>query len=124
MTTLSFYDHQRQSYAGNVPLREAGEFMIGGYEDEGGVDERGEFAVVLHRFSETNVHDFTGPNIPAATLSPQIQAFDDSFGALRECIALGLLDALESATIYTAADLTGILTDLGLRDRSHNPVEA
>jgi hypothetical protein len=114
MSTLSFYDFNRQDYAENfaAPPHGEDEFMIGGYSDDAGVDERGEFAIVLHRF-----HDET-------TLSAQVRAFDDSFAALRECIDLGLLDALESVAIYTPDDLTGILTDLGLRDRSHKPLKA
>lgn len=125
MTKLSFYDQARQTYAGTVPPAEAGEFMIGGYVDDdgaGGLDGRGEFAIVLYRFEHVNVHDFDGPNIPAPTMTPQLRVFDDAYGALREATDAGLLDALARATIRTPDDLTRILLGLGFRDRSHNPI--
>lgn len=43
---LGFYEHSRQSYGG-LPLRDDAdhEWMVGGYGD--GVDERGEFRLVM-----------------------------------------------------------------------------
>lgn len=122
MSSLSFYDQARQNYASTVPPLESGEFMIGGYVGNGGVDKRGEFKIVLHRFNHPSATALFGPRVPAALLTPQLRVFDDAYGALQEAIDAGLLDALETAVIKTRDDLTRLLIGLGFRDLSDKPL--
>lgn len=53
-------------------------------------------------------------------LVPQICVFNDAYGALRQSIEMGLLDALRRRKIRTRDDLSRILLDLGFRDVSDN----
>lgn len=113
---LSFYDHHRQDYHDAVwrPEHNAhiGEIMVGDYARDGGVDRRGELKLKLYRFER---HE---------SLSVQVCAFDDSFGTLRELDASGVLRAIERATFETHEDVSRMLIEHGLRDRSDTKLEA
>ena len=119
---LAFYDQHRMGY---VHLRETDpdEFMIGGYSSDDfendGVDERGEFKVVLHRFNETSLF---GTSRPSKTISAQLCIFNDAFAALAEITQKGVLSALETTTLHTRDDLTRLLLACGLVDVSREPV--
>lgn len=110
---LSFYDHQRQSY-GHLPIRDGeAEFMVGDYGQPGenqGCGPGGEFAIILHSFS----HD--------AYLAPQVRVFGDARGAFRAFVDGGVWDAICDTNLRTKDDLTFVLQDAGLHDRSDYPV--
>lgn len=106
---LRFYDVARQSYAADVPFEDAGEFMIGDYDDEG-VGKDGEFKIVLR--------DLQGSR---GGLSPQICAFGDATRALRRAIDAGLLDAI-AADVTDSAEFSRRLLSLGFIDKSHQPL--
>lgn len=113
VVTLSFYDHHRQTY-GHMKIADGeAEFMVGDYgapgEDEG-CGLGGEFAIVLHRFS----HD--------AHLTPQLRVFSDATGSLKAFLARGAWDEVCDNALRTRDDLTRVLTDAGLHDRSHHPI--
>lgn len=106
---LSFYDHHRQNY-GHLPIKEAAEFMVGGYSD--GVDERGEFKITL---IELRPHGREGP------LHPHLEVFGDGLGAMKEAFDMGLESALVE-TYATRDEFTAALTGIGLCDRSDHPI--
>jgi hypothetical protein len=117
---LSFYDHHRQSY-GHMPInqeRAVAEFMIGDYGHPGedhGVDKGGEFGIYLY--------DFRGDK----GWTPRLCAFGDSHGSLLSFLATGawrrLCEASEQGMISDRADVTMILLEAGLYDRSAHPLD-
>lgn len=108
-TFLRFIDCDRQHYSDRIPAREAGEFMVGAYDDgDGGVDHQGEFKIVLHDFAGTR------------GLAPQLCVFGEAQGALKEFIRLGGLDVLAAHTDSTE-QLSRRLSALGIPDRSDRP---
>jgi hypothetical protein len=106
---LRFYDVARQPYADTVPVEDAGEFMIGDYDD-GGVGKDGEFKIFLRDLG-------TGRH----TLSPQVCAYGDATGALRRAIDTGLLDAI-AADVADSDEFSRRLLALGFIDKSHRPL--
>lgn len=123
MEPLSFIQHTRQSYATVVPCRDGeDEYSIGGYpqDSDGGVDERGEFRIILHRFN-TGYTAGLRSHSPADDLSPQICVFHDAYPALREAIEAGLLEVL-AKPMRSADELTDRLLAIGLRDNSDSDV--
>lgn len=105
---LRFYDVARQSYAADVPFEDAGEFMIGDYDDDG-VGRDGEFKIVLR-----DLHRRGG-------LSPQVCAFGDATGSLQRAIDAELLGAI-TADVATPDEFTRRLLALGFIDKSHQPL--
>lgn len=108
---LRFYDHHRQRYAGKVPIPEAGEFMIGDYTDEGTVGRDGEFKITLIELHGDR----------RWSLYPHLEVFGEGIGALRRAIDAGLLDVLRPP-VNSRDEFTRRLLDIGLIDRSHNPL--
>lgn len=106
---LRFYDVARQPYADTVPFEDAGEFMIGDYDNDG-VGEGGEFKIVLRALQGSR-----------RGLSPQICAFGDGTGALRCAIDAGLLDAI-AADVTDSNEFSRRLLALGFIDKSHQPL--
>lgn len=108
---LAFIDHNRQGYAGHVPVPCEGDFMIGDYLEAGGVGPLGEFKIALHWLGTRH-----------GMLDPQLCVFGDGAGALKEL--LGLVGDL-SALLGPVADheeFSRRLLELGLRDASHTPL--
>lgn len=122
--SLSFYDHHRQSY-GAMPLKGGidAEFHVGEYGgppyDEGAC-EGGEFSIELVRLG--------GGTFPyrGEYMAPVIRAFHDATGSLRAFLDSGAWDlvcvAAAAEEIRSRDDMTALLIEGGLHDRSHNPV--
>lgn len=117
-SVLAFYDHERQHYAANVPIPEAGEFMVGDYaEGDEGVGELGEFKIELV--------DLRGVGGGSRTdFTPRLQAFGDGSRAVMALAEIcdgdltGLLDDVADSAAFSRR-----LLALGLRDRSDQPLE-
>lgn len=112
MIKLSFYDHERQRYALDVPLRGErviAEMMIGDYQTEhdggGGVRDGGEFAIVL-----------------IDHIGPQLHVFGDAMGSLRKFLDTGGEQIMEEDYRDHIA-LSEALIEMGIEDRSDNPLE-
>ena len=109
-TPLCFCDHHRQQYAGKVPIDEAGEFLIGAYEDDGTVGGDGEFRVTL-----VELHgDWRW------SLYPHLEVYGEGVPALRRAIDAGLLDAL--GPVNSRDEFARRLLAIGLVDRSDQPL--
>lgn len=106
---LRFYDHARQRYADKVPLGNAGDFLIGGYNDDGTVSDDGEFRVALIG---------RGVNRRRWALYPHLEAFGDGVGSLRRAIDAGLLDAIARGPVERADEFARRLLDIGFVDLS------
>lgn len=117
---LSFYDHHRQRYHDATWRPEhdshVGEFNVGDYVRDGGVDRRGELGLSLYRFSH-GASPFL-PERPDEFLSVKIECFTDGLGALRALEFAGVLDAISSAKLRDRDDLARLLIAHGLRDLS------
>lgn len=81
---LSFCDHHRQRYAEKVPIPEAGEFLIGAYEDDGATGGDGEFRVTL-----VELHGDR-----RWSLYPHLEVYGEGVPALHRAIDAGLLDVV------------------------------
>jgi hypothetical protein len=108
---LSFLDHHRQRYAENVPIAEAGEFLIGDYRDDGSVGEAGEFKITLIELPTT---------ARRRSLHPHLEAFGDGIGSLRQAIEAGLLDRLDP--VFSREEFARRLIAIGMVDRSDWPL--
>lgn len=107
---LRFIDHHRQRYAGKVPIAEAGEFIIGSYMEDGGLDEDGEFKITLIELTIGR----------RWALHPHLEAFGDGNGALRRAIEAGLLDALRP--VGSREEFARRLLAIGMVDGSDEPL--
>jgi hypothetical protein len=107
---LRFCDHHRQRYAEKVPVPEAGEFLIGAYEDDGTAADDGEFRVTL-----VELHGDR-----RWSLYPHLEAYGDGVPALRRAIDAGLLDAL--GPVNSRDEFARRLLAAGLVDRSDIPL--
>jgi hypothetical protein len=109
---LAFIDHDRQRYADRVRLPHAGEFLVGGYLDDGGVGALGELRIVLRELGDRR-----------GRMDAQLCVFGDGTGALSALLdaAAGDLSAL-LAPVARRAELSRRLTALGLRDVSDTPL--
>lgn len=111
---IAFVEHDREHHAGRVPGPHAGEFLVGGYLDGGGVGPPGKLRIVLH--------DLGGPR---GRMDVRLCVFGDGTGGLS-----ALLDATGgdlSALLSPVASRDGLsrrLTELGLRDASDTPPRA
>lgn len=112
-TRLSFYDHQRQGY-GHLPIDDDAEFFVGGYSDEPGVNELGEFKITLKALRRSS-----GDRWPM--LSPHMHVFGDALGALREALDVGLGDVMEQE-YRNKDDFARALAGIGIADRSEFPI--
>lgn len=108
---LRFFDHHRQRYADKVPIDEAGEFMIGDYNEDGTVGDDGEFKVTLIELHGDK----------RWSLYPHLEAFGDGVGSLRRAISDGLLDVLQPP-VNSRDELARRLPAIGLVDRSDTPL--
>ncbi len=102
-------DHHRQRYAEKVPIPEAGEFLIGDYEDEGTIGGDGEFRVTL-----VELHGDR-----RWSLYPHLEVYGEGVPALRRAIDAGLLDVL--APVNSRDEFGRRLLAIGLVDRSDMP---
>jgi hypothetical protein len=107
---LRFIDHHRQRYAAKVPIAEAGEFMVGSYREDGGVDEDGEFRISLIELTVGR----------RRSLNPHLEAFGDGDGALRRAIDAGLLEAL--GPVGSRDEFSRRLLAMGMVDGSDEPL--
>jgi len=107
---LRFCDHHRQRYAGKVPIAEAGEFLIGDYEDDGTIGGDGEFRVTL-----VELHGDR-----RWSLYPHLEVYGEGVPALRRAIDAGLLDAL--GPLNSRGEFSRRLLAIGLVDRSDAPL--
>lgn len=130
MRKLSFMDHHRMSYHDTTWRPEfpahVGEFYVGDYVGDGGVDVRGEMKLSLYSFDHhqrhiVNEQGFTVPAPPV--LSVQINCFIDGFGTLRALERMGVLRKLQRTELHSRDDLSRLLIECGLRDRSDQPME-
>lgn len=110
ISPLRFIDHHRQRYAGNAPIPEAGEFIIGAYREDGSIDRDGEFRVALVELMHGR-----GPAI-----TPHLEAFGDGDGALRRAIDAGHLDAL--GPVAGRDEFARRLLAMGMVDGSDEPL--
>jgi hypothetical protein len=108
---LSFCDHHRQRYAEKVPISEAGEFLIGDYEDDGTVGGDGEFRITL-----VELHGDR-----RWSLYPHLEVYGEGVGALRRGIDVGLLDVLRPP-VNSRDEFSRRLLAIGLIDRSDRPL--
>jgi hypothetical protein len=108
---LRFIDYHRQRYAENVPIAEAGEFIIGSYHEDGSIDRDGEFKVTLFAL---------GSGRSDRALSPHLEAFGEGDGALRRAIEAGLLDAL--GPVASRDEFARRLLAMGMVDGSDRPL--
>lgn len=107
---LRFCDHHRQRYAEKVPIPEAGEFLIGDYEDDGTIGGDGEFRVTL-----VELHGDR-----RWSLYPHLEVYGEGVPALRRAIDAGLLDAL--GPVNSRDEFARRLLAIGLVDRSDAPL--
>ncbi len=107
---LRFCDHHRQRYAEKVPIPEAGEFLIGDYEDDGTISGDGEFRVTL-----VELHGDR-----RWSLYPHLEVYGEGVPALRRAIDAGLLDAL--GPVNSRDEFARRLLAIGLVDRSDTPL--
>jgi hypothetical protein len=107
---LCFCDHQRQRYAGEVPIDEAGEFLIGDYTDEGTIGGDGEFRVTL-----VELHGDR-----RWSLYPHLEVYGESVPALYRAIDAGLLGVL--GPVNSRDEFARRLLAIGLVDRSDTPL--
>ncbi|MFT3863984.1 MAG: hypothetical protein QM729_06905 [Solirubrobacterales bacterium] len=110
ISPLRFIDFHRQRYAAQVPVAGAGEFNIGSYREDGGLDEDGEFTVKLIELMHGR-----GP-----ALTPHLEVFGDGDGALRRAIDAGLLDAL--GPVSSRDEFARRLLAMGMVDGSDRPL--
>lgn len=108
---LRFCDHYRQRYAEKVPIDEAGEFMIGDYNEDGTVGDDGEFKVTLIELYGDR----------RWSLYPHLEAFGDGVGSLHRAINDGLLDVLRPP-VNSRDEFARRLLSIGLIDRSDTPL--
>jgi|GEM_PF-1994302 len=108
---LRFCDHHRQRYADKVPIAEAGEFLIGDYEDDGTIGGDGEFRVTL-----VELHGDR-----RWSLYPHLEVYGEGVGALRRAIDAGLLDVLHPP-VNSRDEFARRLLAIGLVDRSDRPL--
>lgn len=100
---VGFRDHDRQRYAENVPIADAGEFNIGCFYDDGSATpDDGEFRVTLVAVGWR--------------LLPHIEAFGEGSGSLRRAIEMGLLDQLEAVSDHV--EFSARLLAIGMADLS------
>jgi hypothetical protein len=109
---LAFIDHDRQDYADRVAVPCDGDFLIGDYQDGGGVGQLGEFKIQLHYLGDRN-----------GMLPAQLCVFGDGAAAFAVLLDLagGDLGRLLSPVI-NSEEFSRRLLDLGLRDASHTPL--
>jgi hypothetical protein len=107
---LRFFDHDRQRYAREVEIAEAGDFNIGSYREDGGLDDDDEFTVTLVQLTHGR-----GP-----ALTPRLVAFGDGGRALRRAIDAGLLDAL--GPVASREEFARRLLAMGMVDGSDEPL--
>lgn len=110
---LAFIDHHRQRYANRVAIPCDAEFLIGGYEDCGGVGELGEFKIQLHYLGDRS-----------RLLFPQLSVFGDGATALAALVELaeGDLGAV-LRPVTDREEFAARLVAFGLRDASEEPPE-
>lgn len=99
---LEFSDHHRQRYADRVRIPDAGEFLIGVYNDDGSVDLDGEFRVTLVELD--------------GIVYPRLEAYGEAAGALQRALDGGLLDVL--GPVAGRNEFAGRLLAIGMADRS------
>lgn len=107
---LRFIDLDRQRYAREAEVAEAGDFSIGSYREDGGLDEDGEFRVALVELRHGR----------GRALTPRLEAFRDGDGALRRAIDAGLLDTL--GPVADHEEFSRRLLAMGLVDGSDEPL--
>ncbi len=110
---LRFCDHHRQRYAEKVSISEAGEFMIGDYNEDGTVGDDGEFKVTLIELHGDR----------RWSLYPHLEAFGDGVGSLSRAINDGLLDVLRPG-VNSRDEFAKRLLAIGLVDRSDTQLTA
>lgn len=107
---LGFFDLQRQRYAEANPIREAGEFLIGDYGQDGSPGPGGEFKVTLIELG----------NASHWGLYPHLEVFGDGKAALRDAIDAGILDVL--GPVASREAFARRLIAIGIVDRSDSPL--
>lgn len=107
---LRFIDYHRQRYAKDVPIAEAGEFIIGSHHEEGSLDGDGEFRVTLVELTSGR----------RWALHPHLEAFGDGDGALRRAIEAGLVDAL--GPVANREEFARRLLAIGIIDGPDEPL--
>jgi hypothetical protein len=107
---LGFYDLQRQRYAEANPIREAGEFQIGDYGQDGSPGRGGEFKVTLIELG----------NGGRWGLYPHLEVFGDGKAVLRDAIDAGILDIL--GPVASREQFARRLIAIGIVDRSDAPL--
>lgn len=109
---LAFSDQHRQNYSAKVRPACAGEFLVGGYTDQGTVGHLGEFRIVLHELGDRS-----------GLLDPQLRIFGDGTGALAALVTdLGPGLSALLAPVADHIDFSRRLLALGLTDRSDRPL--
>lgn len=99
---LEFSDHHRQRYADRVRIPDAGEFLIGVYNDDGSVDLDGEFKVTLVELD--------------GIVYPRLEAYGEAAGALLRALDAGILDVL--GPVPGRNEFARRLLAIGMVDRS------
>lgn len=109
--TLAFIDHHRQRYADRVGIPCEAEFLVGDYQDGGGVGELGELQIQLRYLGDRR-----------GALYPQLSLFGDGATALAVLVELaeGELDRI-LRPVGSREEFASRLVAFGLRDTSDEP---